>query len=52
MKSIYRFLVEPKGERYSNKIKVGDKELIVNDHIFKSYMKNSFKLNKHIGVKV
>ena len=27
-----------------------DKELIVNDHIFKSYMKNSFKLNKHFGV--
>jgi len=33
MKSIYRFLVEPKGERYSNKIEVGDKELIVNSKI-------------------
>ena len=33
MKSIYRFLVEPKGERYSNKIEIGDKELIVNSKI-------------------
>ena len=33
MKSIYRFLVRPKEERYDNTIKIGDKELIVNTKI-------------------
>ena len=33
MKSIYDFIVEPVGEKYSNKVKVGDKELIVNTKI-------------------
>ena len=28
MKSIYSFVVTPKGERYNNKKKVGDSELI------------------------
>ena len=33
MKSIYDFIVEPLGDEYSNKIKIGDKELIVNTKI-------------------
>jgi len=33
MKTIYRFLVKPREERYDNKIKVGDKELITNTRI-------------------
>jgi len=33
MKTLYRFLVEPKEERYDNKIKIGDKELITNTRI-------------------
>ena len=34
MKSVYNFVVRPKGERYNNKKKVGDKELILNTEIF------------------
>jgi len=34
MKSVYNFVVKPKGERYNNKKKVGDKELILNTEIF------------------
>ena len=34
MKSIYNFVVRPKGERYNNSKKVGDSELIVNTEIF------------------
>jgi hypothetical protein len=62
MKSIYRFLVEPKGERYTNKIKVKDKELIVNSKIetFESVNKKAivklipeaFKTNIEIGDEV
>jgi len=33
LKSIYDFIVEPLGDEYSNKIKVGDKQLIVNTGI-------------------
>ena len=38
MKSLFDFIVEPVGERYTNKIKVGDKSLIINTKIesFKS----------------
>jgi len=38
MKSIYDFIVEPLGQRYNNKIKVGDKSLIINTKLesFKS----------------
>ena len=35
MKSVYNFVVEPKGERYNNKKKVGDKELILNTDIYR-----------------
>ena len=34
MKSVYNFVVAPKGERYNNKTKVGDSELILNTEIF------------------
>ncbi len=34
MKSFYNFVVKPKGERYNNKKKIGDKELILNTEIF------------------
>ena len=34
MKSVYNYVVKPKGERYNNKKKVGDSELILNTEIF------------------
>ena len=34
MKSVYNFVVTPIGERYNNKKKVGDKDLIINTEIF------------------
>ena len=34
MKSVYNFVVTPIGERYNNKKKVGDKELILNTEIY------------------
>ena len=34
MKSVYNFVVAPKGERYNNKTKVGDSELILNTEIY------------------
>ena len=34
MKSVYNFVVTPKGERYNNSKKVGDKNLILNTEIF------------------
>ena len=34
MKSVYNFVVTPVGERYNNKTKVGDSELILNTEIF------------------
>jgi len=34
MKSVYNFVVTPKGGRYNNSKKVGDKELILNTEIF------------------
>ena len=34
MKSVYNFVVEPKGQRYNNKKKIGDSELILNTEIF------------------
>ena len=38
MKSLFDFIVEPFGERYDNKVKVGDKSLIINTQVetFKS----------------
>ena len=34
MKSVYNFVVKPKGERYNNKKKIGDSELILNTEIY------------------
>ena len=34
MKSVYNFVVTPIGERYNNKKKIGDEELILNTDIF------------------
>jgi hypothetical protein len=34
MKSVYDFVVTPKGERYNNIKKIGDKELILNTEIY------------------
>ena len=34
MKSVYNFVVTPKGDRYNNKKKVGDSELILNTEIY------------------
>ena len=34
MKSVYNFVVTPKGERYNNKKNVGDSELILNTEMF------------------
>tara|TARA_R100001594_G_scaffold27606_1_gene52475 strand:+ start:2455 stop:3039 length:585 start_codon:yes stop_codon:yes gene_type:complete len=34
MKSIYNFVVAPKGQRYNNTKKVGDKELILNTEVY------------------
>ena len=34
MKSVYNFVVRPKGERYNNSKKVGDKNLILNTEIY------------------
>ena len=34
MKSVYNFVVAPKGDRYNNKKKIGDSELILNTEIF------------------
>jgi len=33
LKGLYDFIVEPLGEKYSNKIKIGDKELVLNTKI-------------------
>ena len=34
MKSVYNFVVTPKGERYNNSKKVGDSELILNTEVY------------------
>ena len=38
MKSVFSFIVKPVGDRYNNKVKIADRELIVNTKIesFKS----------------
>ena len=34
MKSVYNFVVTPKGERYNNSKQIGDKELIINTEVY------------------
>ena len=40
MKSLYDFIIEPMGDRYNNKTKVGDKELILNTDMSKHLFVN------------
>ena len=42
MKSVYNFVVTPVGERYNNKKKIGDKELILNTEIYNHQYVNRF----------
>ena len=35
MRGVYTFVIEPKGERYNNVKKIGNKELILNTEISK-----------------
>ena len=34
MKSVYNFVVTPKGKRYNNTKKIGGKELIINTEVY------------------
>ena len=46
MKSVYNFVVTPKGERYNNKKKVGDSELILNTEIYNHQFVNRIAIVK------
>ena len=48
MKSVYNFVVTPKGERYNNKKKVGDSELILNTEIYNHQYVNRTAIVKSI----
>ena len=48
MKSVYNFVVKPKGERYNNKKKIGDKELILNTEIYNHQFVNRTAIVKSI----
>ena len=48
MKSVYNFVVTPKGERYNNKKKVGDSELILNTEIYNHQFVNRIAIVKSI----
>jgi hypothetical protein len=48
MKSVYNFVVTPKGERYNNKKKIGDSELILNTEIFNHQFVNRTAIVKSI----
>jgi len=48
MKSVYNFVVAPKGERYNNKKKVGDSELILNAEIYNHQFVNRTAIVKSI----
>jgi len=50
MKSVYNFVVEPKGNRYNNKTKVGDSELILNTEIFNHQYINRQAIVKSLPV--
>ena len=50
MKSVYNFVVTPKGERYNNKTKVGDSELILNTEIFNHQFVNRTAIVKSIPI--
>ena len=48
MKSVYNFVVTPKGERYNNKKKVGNSELILNTEIYNHQFVNRTAIVKSI----
>ena len=48
MKSVYNFVVSPKGERYNNKKKVGDSELILNTEIHNHQFVNRTAIVKSV----
>ena len=48
MKSVYNFVVSPKGERYNNKKKVGDSELILNTEIYNHQFVNRTAIVKSV----
>ena len=48
MKSVYNFVVTPKGERYNNTKKVGDSELILNTEIYNHQFVNRTAIVKSI----
>ena len=50
MKSVYNFVVTPKGERYNNKKKVGDSELIINTDIYNHQFVNRTAIVKSIPI--
>ena len=50
MKSVYNFVVTPKGERYNNKKKIGDSELIVNTEIFNHQYINREAIVKSVPI--
>ena len=50
MKSVYNFVVAPKGERYNNKKKVGDSELILNTEIYNHQFVNRTAVVKSIPI--
>ena len=50
MKSVYNFVVTPKGERYNNKKKVGDSELILNTEIYNHQYVNRTAIVKSVPI--
>ena len=50
MKSVYNFVVTPKGERYNNKKKVGDSELILNTEIYNHQFVNRTAIVKSVPI--
>ena len=50
MKSVYDFVVTPKGERYNNKKKIGDSELILNTEIFNHQYVNRTAIVKSVPI--
>ena len=50
MKSVYNFVVTPKGERYNNKKKVGDSELILNTDIYRHEFVNRTAIVKSVPI--
>ena len=50
MKSVYNFVVTPKGGRYNNKKKVGDSELILNTEIYNHQFVNKTAIVKSIPI--